>query len=186
LSRESPSRVVRMLQTISYADSTSADCASEKGFARGRARHGLATTQRRFNGNGPFVSIMALPHQHHQARPGARRTREIAECRHRVCEEHRAKAADDHIELPGHEWMHLGIAQLVGDIAKSFGRGPLAGTLEQLFGDIHPKHLFASQGSAGTSREVFPAPHPMSSTQSVRRMPVAAQKRSLSRRSSAS
>jgi hypothetical protein len=37
--------------------------------------------------------------------------------------------------------MYLGIAQLVGEVVKSFGRGPFAGTLEQRLGDVHPKHL---------------------------------------------
>jgi hypothetical protein len=45
--------------------------------------------------------------------------------------------------------MHLGIAELVGDVVKSFGRGPLPAPVEQLFGDVNPKHLAGHGGARG-------------------------------------
>src|SRR6185295_17274187 len=78
----------------------------------------------------PFIPLATLPHHHHEPRTRFRSTREVRECGNRVCKEHRAKPAEEHVEIRRLKFVDLRIAELVGDVLQPGCERQTTGSIE--------------------------------------------------------
>src|SRR5215207_10094923 len=103
--------------------------------------------QRRVDRPRPFVVLVSLPDDHRQARLGSKGSAYVGERGGRIGEKHRPEAADRHVEAGGLEAMHLGVAELVPDVAEPFDRRPLTGALKHALGHVDADNAARRRGA---------------------------------------
>jgi len=109
---------------------------AERERVRARLRWLRRVAQRGVDRPRPFVVLVSLPDEQHQARLGSKGGGDVGERGGRIGEKHRPEAADRHVEAGGVEAMHLGVASLVPDIVEPFGRSHLTGALKHALGHV--------------------------------------------------
>jgi hypothetical protein len=83
---------------------------AERERVRARLRWLRRVAQRGVDRPLPFVVLVSLPDEQHQARLGSQGGGDVGERGGRIGEEHRPEAADRHVEAGGVDAMHLGVA----------------------------------------------------------------------------
>ena len=83
---------------------------AERERVRARRRWLRRVAQRGVDRPRPFVVLVSLPDEQHQAPPGSNRGGDVRERGGRIGEEHGPEAADRHVEAGGVEAMLLGVA----------------------------------------------------------------------------
>ena len=108
-----------------------------------RSSQGLA------DGDLPLVTLVGLPHHHHQASGRAQRPPDVSERGHKVVEEHRAEPAHGQVEALLREAVDLRVGALEGNVVHSPRLGELSGPLDGGFGDVDPKRTARPRQARG-------------------------------------